>query len=95
MVEKIHFNGFFLSNGGSMEGQREGYSYHLLILNSDSFSAKLTTAMWHNCKLKVCADGGTNRLYDSLSESERAMYIPDFIVGDLDSLRSDVAAYYQ
>ncbi len=92
MTEKLHFNQFLLPN---YTDGKEGYSYHLIILNSASYSAKLTVAMWNNCKLKVCADGGANRLFDSLAESERDKYIPNYIVGDLDSVRNDVAQYYE
>lgn len=52
--------------------------------------------------LRICADGGANRLYDycalweaDLSPSQaRSMYTPDIIKGDLDSLRPDVKNYY-
>jgi thiamine pyrophosphokinase len=51
----------------------------------------------------MCADGGTNRLYDDLGsmlglaggdgsaaalEAARAAHIPNVIIGDLDSLRA-------
>lgn len=53
--------------------------------------------------LRVCADGGANRLYDELphmlpgrsADAVRAQYLPTFIKGDLDSLRPDVAAFYR
>lgn len=45
-------------------------------------------------KYRICADGGANRLYDSLSEQDRRRYLPDLIKGDLDSLRQDVEAFY-
>jgi len=40
------------------------------------------------------ADGGANRIFDSLSEEERKLHLPIAIIGDLDSLREDVKLYY-
>lgn len=89
MQEKIHFNSFLCPSAHS------GPANHLVILNSDSFCAKLTTSMWSKCEIKVCADGGANRLYDSLLPEVRSDYIPQYIVGDLDSLRPEVKAFYK
>jgi thiamine pyrophosphokinase len=69
--------------------------YHLVIVNSPSYSVELTRRFWKICKIKICADGGGNRLYDSLTESERLNYIPTAIVGDLDSLRPEVSVFYR
>lgn len=93
MSEKLHFSEYLCPNFAV--GNQEEFRTHLLILNSESFSPKLTVAMWNNCNLKICADGGANRLYDSLTAEERGVYVPQYIVGDLDSLRSDVSEFYQ
>ena len=58
--------------------------------------------MWGHATLRLCADGGANRLYDELprllpgqaAEAVRDAHRPDLIAGDLDSLRSHVRAYY-
>lgn len=69
-------------------------------LNSDFCSARI----------RYCADGGANRLYDRFvkgkgkaenseewaEEDERQEnWLPDLVLGDLDSLRLDVKAYYE
>ena len=63
-----------------------------------------TAALWERSGLKVCADGGANRLFDQLpalvpgrgggDRDLRLAYLPDVIVGDLDSLRDEVRAFY-
>lgn len=59
--------------------------------------------------LHFCADGGANRLYDFWDSDKRGKYVvskssvwqlklnrylPTMVKGDLDSLRTDVRAYY-
>ncbi|KAG7394106.1 cAMP-dependent protein kinase subunit [Phytophthora boehmeriae] len=51
--------------------------------------------MWSNAQLTVCADGGANRLYDRGVKLEaQDLMVPDYIKGDLDSLRDDVKEFY-
>ena len=45
--------------------------------------------------MKICAEGGANRLYDQVSPNLRTKYIPEYIVGDLDSVRSEVQDFYR
>lgn len=51
---------------------------------------------WKGAKLKICADGGANRLFDFFENhtSERTSYIPNIIKGDLDSMRKPVREFY-
>lgn len=60
--------------------------------------------------LRFCADGGANRLYDRFvrgkgrqddgewddaTDADEDAWLPDFVLGDLDSLRDDVRRYYE
>mmetsp|Transcript_6030 Transcript_6030/g.8530 ORF Transcript_6030/g.8530 Transcript_6030/m.8530 type:complete len:308 (+) Transcript_6030:50-973(+) len=63
----------------------------LIILNSDSFGVNLLSALWSGAKIRVCADGGANKLYDLTD----GLLVPDFIVGDLDSARIQVLDFYK
>ncbi|KAL3945471.1 MAG: hypothetical protein SGBAC_000442 [Bacillariaceae sp.] len=49
--------------------------------------------LWHISSLRICADGGANKLYDATYPSTD--YIPDKIIGDLDSLLPDVRAHFE
>ncbi|CAO3567584.1 unnamed protein product [Mortierella alpina] len=68
----------------------------LIILNQPILiTRRLFDNAWANATYRFCADGGANRLYDLLeTDAERKKYLPDYIRGDLDSLRDDVKAYY-
>jgi hypothetical protein len=44
----------------------------LIILNAPITSLDLVRRLWQSCAVRICADGGANRLYDFLrEESER------------------------
>lgn len=66
----------------------------LIMLNSNGMQAQLVDLIWENFTIHVCADGGANRLFDTSTDKQRHSLIPNAIVGDLDSLRSDVRSYY-
>lgn len=66
---------------------------HLVILNQP-IRVDLGR-LWHCTQLHVCADGGANALYSHFeTDAERLAFVPDYIVGDLDSLRLDVRDFY-
>lgn len=72
----------------------------LLILNQEiNTSPYLFLKIWNNSNLKICADGGINRLrtytkkYNEILSNSKL--IPDFIIGDLDSATSENLTYYQ
>lgn len=61
--------------------------------------------LWESSQLRICADGGANRLYeatvssssssdDTTTNNNKITFIPDIIRGDLDSLHDSVAKFY-
>jgi thiamine pyrophosphokinase len=67
----------------------------LILLNSPSLDFSQIKQCWDYCGTIICADGGANRLYDMCNNCEKKNYTPNCIIGDLDSLRSDVAVQYK
>ena len=43
--------------------------------------------------MQICCDGGANHLFDGHSKRERAIFVPDVIIGDLDSIRPEVCTF--
>ncbi|KAF5327129.1 hypothetical protein D9619_004955 [Psilocybe cf. subviscida] len=69
---------------------------HALIILNQPFSRQLFDRLWKSTTWRACADGGANRLFDTLgNDVDRARFLPDLIKGDLDSIRPDVVQYYQ
>ncbi|CAI5742513.1 unnamed protein product [Hyaloperonospora brassicae] len=58
--------------------------------------SELFWSLWTHAQLRVCADGGANRLYDRSRalKAQEIVQAPDYIKGDLDSLREDVRAFF-
>ncbi|GLJ05050.1 hypothetical protein SUGI_0010060 [Cryptomeria japonica] len=77
-----------------------GRSYALIVLNYEL--PAFTPALWDRAQLRLCADGGANRLYDEMPKFfpqedpvlVRQRYKPDAIKGDLDSIRPEVLEFY-
>jgi thiamine pyrophosphokinase len=74
----------------------------LVILNSpiQKPPSPLFEALWNKSQYRVCADGGANRLYRSTvnaatDDTGSDKYIPNLIIGDLDSLQTRVGDYYK
>ncbi|KAK9372984.1 thiamine pyrophosphokinase [Lipomyces chichibuensis] len=70
-------------------------TFALIVLNQPITDLDMLDRVWSNAAVKICADGGTNRLFAALDESTRSKYKPDFIAGDLDSLNPDIRVYYE
>ncbi|CAG8459263.1 7350_t:CDS:2 [Ambispora gerdemannii] len=87
------------SNQIEYRGLVDQRPYSLIILNQP-ISIGILDLLFLNEKieaiLRICADGGANRLYDVVKGTENeTRYIPNYICGDIDSLRPDVAEYYK
>ncbi|KAK9238527.1 thiamine pyrophosphokinase [Lipomyces kononenkoae] len=81
--------------GGDDDVKTAVKPFALIVLNQPVTDLDMLDRVWSNAAVKICADGGTNRLYGALDESTRAKYKPDFIAGDLDSLRPEIRKYYE
>jgi thiamine pyrophosphokinase len=64
--------------------------FNLIILNRPISNPDRLIRLWSKAKIKVCADGGSNVLY-KLNKS----LIPDFVIGDFDSLLLESHVYYR
>jgi thiamine pyrophosphokinase len=70
-------------------------NYSLLILNRPiPFRFDVFARLWKNAKMKICASGGANRLYEFVPEEERKNFVPDAIVGSLETLLPHVEKHY-
>ncbi|KAK7284657.1 hypothetical protein RJT34_19407 [Clitoria ternatea] len=75
-------------------------NYALVVLNQSL--PRFAPLLWDHAKLRVCADGGANRVYDEMPllfphhppSLVRTRYKPDAIKGDMDSIRTEVLDFY-
>ncbi|XP_057461865.1 thiamine pyrophosphokinase 1-like isoform X1 [Actinidia eriantha] len=75
-------------------------SYALIVLNQRL--PRFTPLLWTKAQLRICADGGANRVFDELPQlfphedvlDIRNRYKPDVIKGDMDSVRQEVIDFY-
>ena len=65
----------------------ENGSKTAIIVLNQPLPSKLLQKLWRKCPIKICADGGANRLMD-------LKLVPQIIVGDLDSLSPDAKSFY-
>lgn len=86
----VHCNDF-LSNGDKTTINE---TIAVIVLNRFCDTRMLET-LWNKAEIRMCADGGANHLYDLHTSSlKRDQMIPEYIKGDMDSIRPDVASYY-
>ncbi|XP_023515266.1 thiamine pyrophosphokinase 1 isoform X1 [Cucurbita pepo subsp. pepo] len=97
----FHSSDFLLpSSTSSPAGHPPSSTYALVLLNQSL--PKFTPLLWKHAKLRLCADGGANRVFDELplllphqdATDIRNSYKPDVIRGDMDSIRTEVLEFY-
>ncbi|KAG8067873.1 hypothetical protein GUJ93_ZPchr0005g14372 [Zizania palustris] len=96
-----HSSAFLLpsSSSSAPAGSAES-AYALVVLNQRL--PRFAPLLWERAQVRVCADGGANRVFDGMPELlpgqdpdvVRARYKPDVIKGDMDSVRPEVMEYY-
>lgn len=96
-----HSSTFLLPNiSSSAEHPLPPLNYALVCLNQRL--PRFTPSIWKHAQLRLCADGGANRVYDELpllfpqedAFAVRRRYKPDVIKGDMDSIRTEVLDFY-
>ncbi|KAG2322542.1 hypothetical protein Bca52824_015755 [Brassica carinata] len=98
MEVMFHSSSFLLPSIPADEASSTKYA--IVVLNQKL--PRFTPLLWEHAKLRLCADGGANRIYDELPlffPHEDALlirnrYKPDVIKGDMDSIRPDVLHFY-
>ncbi|CAK9175310.1 unnamed protein product [Ilex paraguariensis] len=93
-----HSSTFLLPKISSKNGL--ALNYALVVLNQHI--PRFTPLLWQHAQLRLCADGGANRLYDEMPQlfpheevfAVRNRYKPDVIKGDMDSIRTEVLDFY-
>ncbi|KAL3644774.1 cAMP-dependent protein kinase subunit [Castilleja foliolosa] len=95
-----HSSTFLLPKHSAADGA--ALTYVLVVLNRRL--PRFTPLLWkHAAQLRICADGGANRLYDELpllfpnedAVEIRKRYKPNLIKGDMDSIREEVLRFYK
>ncbi|KAI3449498.1 hypothetical protein Pfo_006163 [Paulownia fortunei] len=94
-----HSSTFLLPNPSADNGP--ALTYVLVVLNRRL--PRFTPLLWKHAQLRICADGGANRLYDELpllfpdedALAIRKRYKPNLIKGDMDSIREEVLGFYK
>ncbi|XP_052180321.1 thiamine pyrophosphokinase 1 isoform X1 [Diospyros lotus] len=98
MAATTHSSTFLLPSIPADNGHPRTYA--LVLLNQRL--PRFTPLLWKYAHLRVCADGGANRVYDELPQllphedavDVRNRYKPDVIKGDMDSIRPEVLHFY-
>jgi thiamine pyrophosphokinase len=80
-----------LDLGQYIDNEATPHSYVCLVLNQD-IDFKYFRLIYERATLRICADGGYNRLRDWYSSNRIWMTEPDYIIGDLDSLNGTVCS---
>ncbi|ESW35093.1 hypothetical protein PHAVU_001G206100 [Phaseolus vulgaris] len=95
-----HCSSFLLSPENPNSACSLSLNYALVILNQSL--PRFAPLLWDHAHVRVCADGGANRVYDEMPlffphqqpSHVRSRYKPDAIKGDMDSIRTEVLDFY-
>lgn len=69
--------------------------YSLVVLNQPmELRPSVYSKIWENCRYKVAADGGANRIHDMNMQHQDILGV-DLVIGDLDSLLPPVRKYWE
>jgi len=82
------------------EASAQRRAFILLNRPIDMHNGVIFRRLWLNTRTRLCTDGAANRLLDWTQRQETtsdttAAFTPDYICGDMDSIRDDVAAHYK
>ncbi|CAN1353284.1 Thiamine pyrophosphokinase 1 [Linum perenne] len=96
----FHSSSYLLPNSPAADNHRPSTTYALVILNQRL--PKFAPMLWNHAQVRVCADGGANRVYDEMPllfpdegvADVRHRFKPDVIKGDMDSVRAEVLNFY-
>ncbi|CAJ1878153.1 unnamed protein product [Sphenostylis stenocarpa] len=95
-----HCSSFLLSPENHNATCSLSLNYTLVVLNQSL--PRFAPLLWDHAHVRVCADGGANRVYDEMPlffphqqpSHVRSRYKPDVIKGDMDSIRTEVLDFY-
>lgn len=99
-MDVMHHSSSFLLPTIVADDDRPASTYALIVLNQRL--PRFTPLLWKHATLRLCADGGANRLHDEMPQllphedasDVRNRYKPDVIKGDMDSIRTEVLDFY-
>lgn len=105
MTEGAPEDGVIVHESGFLRAEIEGEQGHALVLLNSPLPT-VSLALWRRAAVVVCADGGANWVYDDLpalavasgdydgEAAAREALLPRYLIGDLDSVRPEVRAFY-
>lgn len=78
------------------DSNSSNYAFILLNQPINEKNENYLIKLWSKSMVKLCADGASNRLYEWCYKNNCLnSYIPDYICGDLDSIRNEVKDFYK
>ena len=94
--------GDIISSAGDASPTADVLPYLLgacIVLNCPLIAHDILSSMFAKFQSRICADGGSNVIYDTFPsvvlEPGLSAYMPDAVVGDLDSIRLEVRSFFE